>query len=551
MSRPQLRILLAMLLAAAPAAAVRAQDAQTGDEVPERRVTQPGKGPQIPFDEARWEFWFYFNREPLVRLRPALLQGAADDAGADVPFRAVTGEDREESLIPRLVAALRDQNPEVRAVAVQALAKTRDPAARPALFGALRDTQYLVRLSAVLGLGVWGNTVSLPRLEEMVRDDTRELQERMYAAVAMGLIGGPLASESFRQFLAAPAFKALPVIVQVGIAYGVGLVADPENAAQLRELLADRDVKDVGVRSSLILSLGKSGAAEDAVSLRELLRAEEVQSRRSAAIALGVLHAASGDQDTTSALVRAAHRDSDVMVRNFAYLSLGRVGGEAALRQLRTDLQEMTKVFRPFIALALGLAGDPESVPVLLRHFNEETDTSYRAALAVSLGLHRDLRGAPDLRKAFRSEGDPVFKGYLGLALGMLGDVESIPHLEKALETAKDVELIPNLATALGLLGSRSSAEKLVPLVERERNEFVKQSLLYSLGLIGDRDAVPALIGEVGGEDEVAYIRGYAVTGLGLLADPHEVRAIARASRDSNYTLETNSNFLRDLFMTL
>jgi hypothetical protein len=50
-------------------------------------------------------------------------------------------------------------------------------------------------------------------------------------------------------------------------------------------------------------------------------------------------------------------------------------------------------------------------------------------------------------------------------------------------------------------------------------------------------------------ENDKYRVRGYAVVGLGSIADPEVVRAIARVSADSNYTIV--SNFLDELFLIL
>ncbi len=542
--RTQPWMLLAAILPFLPVAS--GQD--TPEEAPERRVTEPGRGPQIPFDEARWEFWFYFNREALLRLRPALLQMADGGGDVDVPFEKVTAKDREESLIPRLISGLRDDNPRVRFSAVQALAKTRDPAARPLLFGALRDSQFEVRLSAIVALGVYGNTISIPRLEEIIKADDRELQERFYAAVALGSIGGPQVTASLRSFLAPKTFNAFPVLVQAGLAYGVGLSRSPENAPLIRALL-DAKPEDFVVSAYLILSLGKCGTDEDVSRLIALLENQETQFRRSAAIALGALLREAASDNAVAALAKVSRGDPDVMVKNFAYLSIGSIGGAQARRELANDFTKVTKAYRPFVALALGMIGDPESVPPLLAAFDAESDTSLRGAIAIALGLHRDARAAPALRKLFRQTGEPVLRGYLALALGMIGDVEAIEDLRKVFDNATDVELIVNAAIALGLLGDRAGAERLAKRAHREENEFVKQSLIYGLGLVGDRSAIAALSTMIEKDRDVAYVRAYAVTALGLLADSHDVRAIARVSRDSNYTIP--SSFLNDLFTIL
>lgn len=544
MRRSLLRFSLPLLGVLATSGFALAQD--DVDDEAKRRITEPGRGPQIPFDEGRWEFWWYFNRERYVGLRPSLQMLAGDNPDVDEPFVPVTDDDRERALIPRLVQALRDSDPAVRTAAIHALAKTRDPDARLYLFNALNDKEFLVRVQAILALGVWGNTVSLPRLEGILKDGDRELQERLVAAVSIGLIGGPLAAESFKQVLAPKAFVLEPPIVQAGLAYGVGLTRDPENAPLIRALLADRTVEDFVVRSYLVLSLGKCGGADDLPYLVKVLEDPETQLRRSAAIAIGVLRAGEGDDGAVAALAKATQGDPDVMVKNFAYIAMGQIGGEQASRQLEAAFAQTTRAYKPFIALALGILGNEAHVPLLLKEMAAVSDTSYRAALAVALGLHRDKSAAPALREAFAAVGEPVFRGYVALALGLVGDVDSIERLEKSFADAKDVELVPALATGLALLGARGTAPKLAAMVPQEKNEFVKQSLLYSLGRIGDRAAIEPLGRALGQAGEVAYIRQYAATGLGLLVDPLPVRAVARISQDSNYTIQ--SNFLTDLF---
>jgi HEAT repeat protein len=282
----------------------------------------------------------------------------------------------------------------------------------------------------------------------------------------------------------------------------------------------------------------------------KLLADPETQVRRSAAIALGVLRAGSADEQAGTALTKAARGDEDLMVRNLAYLSLGRVGGTACGDALRADLQTMTQASRPFIALGLGLLGDPASVPGLLQQLKDEGDLSMRASVAVALGLLKDERAKEGLREAFHDVEEPVFRGYAALALGLLGDHEVIADLRRQFADSSDVELIPNCATALGLLGDREAAAALVQRAGTEKNEYVLQSVLYSIGLVGDRSAIPSLTRVLGGNDAPpAYIRSYAAAGLGLLGDPAAQRAIARLSRDSNYTI--SSNFLSDLFNVL
>lgn len=553
-----MRRLLPWFFVAALAPLANSQVAGDDDPPKPEVIVRPGAGPQIPFDEARWEFWWYFNREPYLRLRPALFALAEESAESDVPFYRLTQDDREQSVVPTLVMALRDKNPAIRMAALHAVAKTQDEGARPPLRAGIKDAQFLVRLQAISAYGVYGSTVFLTMLEDVVNDDTRTLQERAYAALSIGLIGGSSVTESFKQILAPSSFHTLPTQLQAGLAAAIGLPQSPDNAALVRALLESKNVNDPDVRAHLTVSLGKCGAPADLDFLVKLLSDDQTQIRRSAAIGIGNMmeqrrrDPAVATVTVTGAvtgLIQASREDADIMVKNFSYIALGKIGGEDAARHLRSDLEGVAKNHRPFVALAVGILGDEASVPLLLRHFERETENSYRGALAIAIGLHRNPDAIPALRKAFDGQLEPVFRGHVALALGMCKDVEAIERLTQVFGSATDVEFVPNAATALGLLGARDAVTTLSTRAVKEKNEFVKQTLIYSLGLIGDRSALPTLTGFATDAGLPAYVRALAVTAIGQIADPQPTRAIARLTSDFNYTIR--SDFLQELFRVL
>lgn len=548
---PGLAIIIATLMGFPTVSLAEAVSlAEDEDDAPERRVVEPGQGPQFPFDESRWEFWWHYNKGPLLGVRKALLSDDAMKSDSDLPFLKVRERDRDERVLPGLVSVLRDENPDVRMAALQALAKTRDPSVRPYLFAALHDPNYPVRLQAIIALGVWGNTVSLPRLEEIVVDKDRELQERLYASVAIGMIGGPLTAESFKQFLAPGAFEKFPSMVQAGLAYGVGIGRDPANALLIRGLLDRRSIQNYTVRSYLALSLGKCGDDSDLERFaRYLQREPETQVRRSSAIALGVLFSSTANEDASKVLIGVVSTDADLMVRNFSYLALGRIGGESATDCLRSNFRTTTTVYRPFIALALALTKNVENVPILLEELKAQSDTSYRAALSIALGLLRDKQAAASLRKEMTEAGDPVLRGYIALGLGLVGDVDSLPLLSRTLENANDVQLITNTALSIGLLGDREAVQLISDKAKKEKNPFVEQSLLYSIGLVGARSDIDFLAHITEDSREPAYVRSYGTIALGMLGDPLPVPEMALVTEESNYTIV--STFLNDIFSIL
>lgn len=514
---------------------------------------EPGRGPQIPFDEQRWEFWWYFNREPLIGLRETLWRQQDGQAAVDEPFRRLHQDDRAQILVKRLVFALRDSNPEVRSQAALALAKSQEPSSRLGISSALEDKEFPVRLAATLAAGVSNNTFFLGRLEETVKNDALEMQLRFHAAIAFGLIGGAQTSESFRQLLAPGSFKALPSQVQSGLAYAVGVARDPENVNLVRGLLDDKAVTDPHTRAYLALALGKAGTDADLPRVYQLLTDADAQVRRSAIIGLGVrLRGAKGagaSADAVKRLRQVVRDDADAMARNFAYLSMGWIGGADNAKYLRGEFERENTLRRTYLALALGLIEDPESLPMLITHFEREADQSAKGAFAIALGLHRDRRAAPALRKGFEAAGEPVLKGHIGLALGMVRDPDAVKPLVAAFAGANDVELIPNLAIALGLLGARPAVTDLIARARKEPNEFIKQSLLYSAGLVGDASALAPLSELLENERDVAYVRAYATSALGLLGEERTIRAVALLSIDSNYTVR--QPFLDELFAEL
>jgi HEAT repeat protein len=549
-------LVTALALVAAPAHAQIGQDDDEFKKVEPPYATQPGQGPQVPFDELRWEFWWYFNREPLLGLREALFAQAAGQAEVDAPFVKLRQDDRVGTLVRNLVAAQRDSNPGVRAAAVLALGKTQEPSARPVLQFALEDKDFTVRLNAIVALGAWANTYFLGRLESILRDDAQEIQARFHAAIALGLIGGARTAESFRQMLAPSEFKSFPTQVQAGLAYAIGVARDKENVALARALLADKSITDSIVRSYLTMALGKAGTEADVPQLFALLADSDAQVRRSAAIGLGVLLRRQGGSgagaDAVKKLTQSMRGDADVLTRCFAAISLGWLGGPEAGKALREEFATAPRNQKCFVSFALALLGDKENVPLLVTALEKEADNSTRGALALSLGLLGDARGVPAVRKLFVGAAEPVLKGQAGLALGMMRDGESAAAIETAFTGGRDVEMLPDLAIALGLIGARPAVDVMLDRLKRETNEYVRQSLLYSIGLIGDRAALDPLCSLVSGgpgagpDKDVAYVRAYAAIAIGLLAEERPIRPFAALGVDSNYPIR--QPFLEKLF---
>jgi HEAT repeat protein len=163
-------------------------------------VAQPGLGPELVFEPSRWEWWFDFNQEMLLRLRERLAHSAA--AAASTPFHPVSDDLRTAVVLPALVDAVRPEPPtvsgirrnpnprDVRSAAVLALGHLNRPEAVPYIeLVAENDPDLFVRTQAVLALGFSGSPNAAEALSRLYRNADKDPEVRTYAAAGLGLIG--------------------------------------------------------------------------------------------------------------------------------------------------------------------------------------------------------------------------------------------------------------------------------------------------------------------------------------------------------------------------
>src|SRR5688572_15234771 len=77
-----------------------APDAAVSPEI-QGIVAQPGLGPELVFEPSRWEWWFDFNQELLLRLRSRLARSAS--AAGGTPYQPVSDDLRTSAVLPALV----------------------------------------------------------------------------------------------------------------------------------------------------------------------------------------------------------------------------------------------------------------------------------------------------------------------------------------------------------------------------------------------------------------------------------------------------------------
>jgi len=522
---------------------------QSGDQSAAiaKGVSFPGGGPQIPFDEARWEYWWDYNYDPLVALKSKLFSLTPEAGAIDFPYEKVTTANRTK-LIRFIVNTYRvAKDPQIREAAILSLARSNDESVVPWLEHAYEEDPHLyVRTTAVIALGLSQVRAAIPILESIFNDPAASSEFRSFAAVAVGLAGGAEASALFKKWLEPKAFRELERFIQQSVAFGAGLTEDTGLGPFLRSALVENTSDDRLTVSYLLISLGllKDRAAN--AILIENLAAKDVQARRSAAIALGVT-ATPSDKDAVEGLIRMIDTESDNITKNFCFVALGSIGGDAAVAFLTEQLDAASRTYLPYVALGAGLTRNPSVRAPLLRKFNETKDLNSRGAIAVALGLSGCREAMGDIRKAVDEQGAPVPRSYYALALGLIGDTESIGRLTEAYVTSNDPELQNYVAMALGLLGDRSIVREMYGLLaDRSTPDIRRLSTAYNLGFVGDQKAIDPLVAVIGSATENERVRAFALLGLGHLIDPRPVDVASAITRNNNYTIL--DNFLFELY---
>jgi HEAT repeat protein len=506
----------------------------------------PGSAPTLAFHEERWEFWWEFNHDAWVNLRPSLRQAPA--AAGTAPFAPFSPVERAQVLMPALIQQLRDRDDLVRSAAVYALARLEDESTLPYLSNvAVSDRDLSVRINATLALGLSRHPKATDRLRATYLEDTAPDELRAMAAVALGVNGAPAAGGVLRDALAGGAESRLPHTLKLASIYALGLTQDPGNAPFLHAWLQARGHDDIQ-RALAVEALGRIGDRAVNPTLIAALSDGATPVRRSAALALGVA-ARPDDADAVRALERAVADDGDGVTRHFATLSLGRIasyGGPAIVDRLKQKLRQAGTRERPYVALAIGLSGYQSALPEIKALFRDEANPSIRGAAAISIALLDEREAADDLFQAFRKESDPGLKGYLAWSLGRLQHAEAAPALREQLAKSNDPAVLHWTALGLGLMGDAGVVARLEQLHRDEKDVVARSSYLHAIGAIGDKNAAPRLLAAAQDRSELDYVRAHATVALGMLCDETRSPLPSLFARDHNYTMSLT--FLPELY---
>ena len=544
--------LAVMIACAAPALAHGGQYRGPGGRVP-NDPTVPGTGAT---PTGSWEAWWSANAWRYVNLRERLRQrdrasGETVDGGigtsVPTPGAAPSGDDsfdprkfHADETLPVVLAALTDEDAEVRSAAAVALGKMGFLRALPDLRAALKDEVRDVRDGAVLALGMLGDPFAADDLRPLLLDPRQDDRTRSFAAIGLGFLRVPEGTESLLAFLD-PATDATR---QGGIGRsnhteasaitGVGLSGHAPAAAGLRRDYASEKRYEPQVRAFAAIALARLADRESIPLLLQGLEHPREPMRQAAAIALGPL-GKPADAAVIQGLARRIYEDKDLSTRQFALMSLARIGGDDARAVVRKVLAKGTKIEVPWAALACAVGGDREMIPTLRKMFMEERTPSPKGAFALALGLLGDRESCAEFLRLGADQGDSSVRTHVLIALGLAGAPSVAPDVRAIVAKEIDPGVKMAAATCLGLLQDPEAVPLLEKLVKEGENVFVRSSACRILGHIGAPRSTAVLASIVKDKRDNSVVRMTATAGLGNLADPRLVPLLAEVTMDGNY----------------
>lgn len=367
------------------------------------------------------------------------------------------GELRDTAALMPLIAAVGDEDSQVRWAVVQALGSLGDVKAVEELLTALRDPDLLVVDAAAEALVKIGSPAVNGLMAAL--DDGR-VDTRGAAVEALGKIGAAAAVPKLAALLKD---EARPHHEKQTIGSLAAAALEQINTLEARQALATAR----GETPEAPVIVAQSAATELTAALDDL-QSKNSKVRQAAASALteGAKALRGADDPRLIGQLAEALRNSDPMVRWAVVEALGWIKDQTSAPILIEALHDQNWSVRLAAVRGLLEVGDVRSSPALAECLSDP-QASVREAAAEALGLISDGRALPGLLSALR---DP--EGFVRRAA----------------------------AEALGCIGSDKAT---IELIERLRDPdyHVRWAAAVALGRIGDPAAVEELIGLLNDED--------------------------------------------------
>lgn len=497
----------------------------------------------------RFDIWWERSRFSLVRF-PELHYGTSVQGRTDVVATEAEMLALRTEAASLMLPLLRHPQGRVRAAAALGLGKLKAQMAFEDLRQLLDDPESTVRDAACLALGLLGD----PRADHLLlhyvggtssagspRPDALAYR-RGIAAVALAL-GRSRATP--RLLLSLAKTEDLQPEIRSFVFSALGACGDAGYLPDLAPFTDDESLH-VWVRQALYVAMGKMGGASAVPLLVRGLQSDRVDIARSSAIGLG-LNEARGDNTLTDVLEQVVVTSDDVALRNFATISLGKIGGPGANRALTRSLVRGRQQQVPWSALGLGLLirGEPSPglVDLLLQRLRMSNNVEHRSALCLALGLTGSHEAEPALIAELDSA-QPKVAGFAAVGLGLLrSSAASIALTAKAIPGSSSGRVVApvvaqQIAFAWSLIDDEPSLKGLFDLFESESRPEVRLEAARAIGHIGRIDAFPRLKRSLQANQTDALRLSETVVAMGTLLAIDRTPALSRVLADTNFADE-------------
>jgi HEAT repeat protein len=269
-------------------------------------------------------------------------------------------------------SSLGDQDPRLRAGAIEVVASTRQLRFAPRLRQLVRDPVMPVRFAAILGIGDLQYAVAAPDVKQILDETQEDANVRLAAAYALCRLGMPGCRETIRKAIA-----DRNQTVRANAALLMGKLRDHQGLDSLYWAIQDKDsdervvsqatesialVGDSSIYQRLwgelisayaddriagVRAMGSLGTEQAKAAIATMLNDGVIEVRLTAAEQLGRFHDASGTQTVLAALSQRLPPDTQSLpegqgsaIRVLAALAIGEIGSEPLVRHLASLLED-------------------------------------------------------------------------------------------------------------------------------------------------------------------------------------------------------------------
>ncbi len=420
---------------------------------------------------------------------------------------ALAAQGSEATVMPHLLAALQDEDADVRIAAGWRLAGMAERAAPSALIRLLRDPDASVRGEAVRMVANVSGTEVVAPLIRLAYDPAPRVQQR-----AIEVLGERCESRAASNLLAILDRSRDDDVLANALVKALGCIKALEALAPLGQLLRDGGLPPTA-RVQAVFAFGDIAA--EAIGQRQLQHQQHEH----------VPEPYPADIDPVVTLTDLVS-DRDLQVGQAALIALSRIGGEQANAVLIDTLQEgvsepaceaadtvSAAAFPTSTLDAIQSAGASETTPAADILSRRRQLRSCAAKLLIDLDIPQ---ARPQLRQMAQCDDPELRCAALSTLMYREPVEESAAIVAQGLgDASRDVRIAA--LQRLGQLQPDGAADMLLERLAVESDPMVRPYLLEAIGRLGDRRATAHLIAAL--DDDDRHVQRAALAAIAHLAD--------------------------------